>query len=187
MPNYTVVITPDSVGDQGESGDAPQLTVRVEATAQDARVTEIAISTTAPTGLTSQSLDVIDMTAIATALSLRFPPSTARVAAVKSAVPVSDRAPASASERIVREEISVPTRTTAVTSAAAVPGATGEDAGRAYRRMPDVSELRAAYENLGTVTAVAKHYGVPRHTAQGWMGRLRKLDQPVDAGSATNN
>jgi hypothetical protein len=48
--------------------------------------------------------------------------------------------------------------------------------GRAYRRMPDAEEVKAVYEAAGTVTGVAEHYGVPRHTAKGWIGRLRKLN-----------
>lgn len=47
---------------------------------------------------------------------------------------------------------------------------------RVYRRMPDVDEVRSAYERIGTVTGLAELYGVPRHTAQGWMGRIRALD-----------
>jgi hypothetical protein len=47
---------------------------------------------------------------------------------------------------------------------------------RPYRRMPDVAEIIATYERIGTVTGLAEHYGVPRHTAQGWMGRARRLN-----------
>jgi len=43
--------------------------------------------------------------------------------------------------------------------------------GRAYRKMPD--DLVEVYSQSQSVTAVAEHYGVPRHTAQGWMNRLR--------------
>jgi hypothetical protein len=43
---------------------------------------------------------------------------------------------------------------------------------RAYRRMPE--DLAAQYRELNSITALAQHYGVPRHTAQGWMNRLRK-------------
>lgn len=43
---------------------------------------------------------------------------------------------------------------------------------RAYRRMPD--DLAETYGSLKNITALAGHYGVPRHTAQGWMNRLRK-------------
>jgi hypothetical protein len=44
---------------------------------------------------------------------------------------------------------------------------------RAYRRMPESSELLAAYREVGGTTALARHYGVPRHTATGWLRRLR--------------
>jgi hypothetical protein len=44
--------------------------------------------------------------------------------------------------------------------------------GRVYRRMPD--DLAEVYEQTQSVTAVAQHYDVPRHTAQGWMNRLRE-------------
>jgi transposase len=41
-----------------------------------------------------------------------------------------------------------------------------------YRRTPD--DLATVYENVGATTAaVAEHYQVPRHTAQGWVRRLR--------------
>jgi transposase len=35
------------------------------------------------------------------------------------------------------------------------------------------TDLAEVYQRLGGVTAVAEHYDVPRHTAQGWIGRLR--------------
>ncbi|NJC70767.1 hypothetical protein HC031_13730 [Planosporangium thailandense] len=55
---------------------------------------------------------------------------------------------------------------------AAVPAqsATGR---RAYRRMPEPAEVLAAYREVGGTTALARHYGVPRHTATGWLRRLR--------------
>jgi hypothetical protein len=42
---------------------------------------------------------------------------------------------------------------------------------RAYRRLPE--DLAETFARLGSVTKVAAHYGVPRHTAQGWINRLR--------------
>jgi transposase-like protein len=41
--------------------------------------------------------------------------------------------------------------------------------------MPDADELVAAYQEAGGTTAVARQYGVPRHTATGWVRRLRRL------------
>jgi hypothetical protein len=45
---------------------------------------------------------------------------------------------------------------------------------RAYRRMPEVAALREAYEQTRTITGLAVYFGVPRHTAQGWVTRLRR-------------
>jgi hypothetical protein len=43
--------------------------------------------------------------------------------------------------------------------------------GRAYRRMPD--DFATVYRQAGSPAAVADHYQVPRHTANGWIRRLR--------------
>jgi hypothetical protein len=45
---------------------------------------------------------------------------------------------------------------------------------RNYRRMPPVDDVMAAYEQTGSVSALADHFGVPRHTVQGWARRLRR-------------
>ncbi|QGN49824.1 hypothetical protein GKC29_25370 [Micromonospora sp. WMMC415] len=44
--------------------------------------------------------------------------------------------------------------------------------GRVYRRSPD--DLASVYQQAGNVAAVADHYEVPRHTAQGWIRTLRR-------------
>jgi hypothetical protein len=51
----------------------------------------------------------------------------------------------------------------------------GEAAGneRAYRRMPPPEDVLDAYRQVGTVSGLADHFGVPRHTVQGWARRLR--------------
>jgi outer membrane biosynthesis protein TonB len=43
--------------------------------------------------------------------------------------------------------------------------------GRAYRRMPE--DFRAVYQQTSSPAAIADHYGVPRHTAQGWIRRIK--------------
>jgi hypothetical protein len=58
-----------------------------------------------------------------------------------------------------------------VAEAAAV-GSGSHDGRRAYRRMPD--DVVEVYQASGGATALARHYGVPRHTAQGWLRRLRQ-------------
>lgn len=45
---------------------------------------------------------------------------------------------------------------------------------RAYRRMPEADTVLAAYEEVGSVSALAEYFGVPRHTVQGWARRLRR-------------
>ncbi|MBF5030009.1 MULTISPECIES: hypothetical protein [unclassified Micromonospora] len=55
------------------------------------------------------------------------------------------------------------------------PSATARiQAGRAYRRAPQDDELEAVYRQTGTIAGVAGHFGVPAHTAQGWITRLRR-------------
>ncbi|MER7894465.1 hypothetical protein ABTX15_32170 [Micromonospora sp. NPDC094482] len=44
--------------------------------------------------------------------------------------------------------------------------------GRSYRRSP--SDLESVYQQAGGVAALADHYDVPRHTAQGWIRTLRR-------------
>jgi hypothetical protein len=46
-----------------------------------------------------------------------------------------------------------------------------QGAGRAYRRTPD--DIVAVFNQAPSATALARHYGVPRHTVQGWLRRLR--------------
>lgn len=49
--------------------------------------------------------------------------------------------------------------------------ATGTTDARAYRRAPE--DLAGVWQRTGSVAQVAAHYQVPRHTAQGWVSRLR--------------
>jgi hypothetical protein len=61
----------------------------------------------------------------------------------------------------------------AATKKAAVKKATAPNTsgGRAYRRMPE--DFRAVYQQTSSPAAIADHYGVPRHTAQGWIRRIK--------------
>lgn len=62
-------------------------------------------------------------------------------------------------------------KTTKATEAKAS-GRTSGGTGRAYRRMPD--DFAAVYQQTSSAAAVAEHYQVPRHTANGWIRRLRE-------------
>jgi hypothetical protein len=57
--------------------------------------------------------------------------------------------------------------------------AAGQRETRAYRRMPEPAEVLAAYARAGSITGLAQHYGVPRHTANGWARRLRNQGHAI--------
>jgi hypothetical protein len=57
------------------------------------------------------------------------------------------------------------------TGAAARTARAAQDAGRAYRRTPE--DIVTVFNQAPSATALARHYGVPRHTVQGWLRRLR--------------
>lgn len=54
---------------------------------------------------------------------------------------------------------------------------------RPYRRMPDPDEVMAAYQQVGTVSGLADHFGVPRYTVQNWAARLRTMGYDIGRGS----
>lgn len=56
---------------------------------------------------------------------------------------------------------------------------TTSESGRPYRRMPEPSEVLAAYGQIGTITGVADAFGVPRHTAASWARRLRQQGHSI--------
>jgi hypothetical protein len=73
-----------------------------------------------------------------------------------------------------------------VTPAAAKPQRRSNRSGRgerAYRRMPDAAEVMAAYRQVGSVSALADHFDVPRHTVQGWARRLRREGYDIGRGA----
>jgi hypothetical protein len=50
---------------------------------------------------------------------------------------------------------------------------TSQPGARPYRRMPPAEDVMAAYRQVGSVSGLAEHFGVPRHTVQGWARQLR--------------
>ncbi|GIM93040.1 hypothetical protein [Paractinoplanes toevensis] len=89
--------------------------------------------------------------------------------AAESAQPPSSGTPRGRSRSAPRK--GSPRRRPAEQPAAAAAGGNAE---RVYRRMPD--DFPAVYRQAGTAAAIADHYGVPRHTAQGWIRRHKKKD-----------
>jgi hypothetical protein len=73
-----------------------------------------------------------------------------------------------------RRQQEAPVRSQIMTATRSIAKGASRGKDRAYRRMPDPAEVKATYLASRTITGVAEHYGVPTHTAQGWVGRLRR-------------
>jgi hypothetical protein len=148
MTAFRVVITPEGDGTAGQG----QAAIRVE-TSPAPRIVEITITATAVDGRSAASLPTIDLDGVIRALA-----AGVRLAAEPVATPKSRTEPLSAAPA-------------AETPPASQNSRKGD---RPYRQMPDPAELQSVLDEVKTVTGVAAHYEVPRHTAQGWVTRLRK-------------
>jgi hypothetical protein len=164
MSGYTVTITPSG----GRSG--PQTTIQVDTTSGAARVTELTVRA-GGSGLSPQELPVIDLAGLVAALA---PGSAPALTAAPSAPAIAD---APARGRRGRKAAAEAPKKSA--RGGRRRGAAAEEApakaGRAYRRMPAQEEVVAAWNDTRSATQVANHFGVPRHTATGWLRRLRQL------------
>jgi hypothetical protein len=169
VPGYTITITPND----GESG--AQTTIRVDTASGAPRIVEMTIRASQGNGLSQQQVQALDLDRLISALG-------ASVAEAPAAAAPAAAAPAPASRRGTRGGAAKRTGRKAQTgggrgrrSRAAQESTAEGRTGRAYRRMPDADEVVAAYKQSGGTTALARHYGVPRHTATGWIRRLRRL------------
>jgi len=155
MATYTITITP-------EDGDGTTTTLRLDVTRGVATLTDVHLH--AGAGLSAGQLPAIDYAMLLRAVGQESgaPAKAARKAVGRGRPPAkrAGRAPA----------VAEPAKATR-SRVAAKKTARGAGGGRAYRRMPD--DLATVYQRVGGATAVAEHYGVPRHTVQGWLRRLR--------------
>jgi hypothetical protein len=180
VSSYTITITPDD-------DRLASTTLRVETGAPVGRITELLVRAGSGDGLSARALPPIDLDLVARALtseSAQRPPSVATRDTGAAAAPAAKPVPASATPDPTPAR---PSRSTSGRAQRRTPGKraaaggrrrssvtsaeTSGGAQRAYRRAPD--DLPEVYAQSGSVTVVARHYGVPRHTAQGWVGRLR--------------
>lgn len=150
------------------------MVVRVRTDGPCPRVVELAVRSTAPDGLDAAQVPAIDFRGVVDALQ-----ASVRSAEAGGAVPPRvmepaqpDSVPDPQGSASVRQRGQDEMRR----SNGNPPNISKSANSRAYRRMPEANELQTVYQRIGTVTGVAKHYGVPRHTAQGWMARLRKQE-----------
>jgi hypothetical protein len=174
--NYTITITPDN---------GAQTTVRVDASGSAPRITTLAVQAQDGAGLAPGQLPAVDLELLLRALT-----PTGKGREISAPAATEETAPARRSRGTRpgratgrRGGSTKPARGAKATTAKATRRSTpnrrasaeSAAAGRAYRRTPD--DLVETYGQAGSITAVADHYGVPRHTAQGWIGRLRRLGQ----------
>jgi hypothetical protein len=154
---YIVTITP--VASDGSGTEArPSMIVRVEVSDGEPHIVELSARAPAGTDLASGDLPPIDLKRLAQVFS-------DGTAVRRTATPSTRRT-------VARPPAPTPNRTRSVKE-------TEVRTARAYRRMPDPESLKKAYAEIGSIAGVAKHYGVPTHTAQGWIGRLRRLGMAV--------
>jgi hypothetical protein len=189
VSSYTISITPDNAANAST-------VVRVDLGA-DVRITELTVRAGTGDGLSAHQVPAVDLDMLLRALTVTGGPS-----AIEAAVASESPAPETVVEAISEEATGSvrPTKRakatggraakratksagaskstgrvtrTATARKAAHKGTSGTATGRrAYRKLPD--DVADVFRQLNSVTAVAAHYGVPRHTAQGWIGRLRK-------------
>ena len=188
MNAYTIAITCE--------GYNAQMILKIDDSSGTPRINELSFRPTEGTSLSAQDMPNVDLDLLLRSLPSAGPGATQRVGPeagvgddaggrasagedAASVPPAQRTAPGldvadgrgagkKASGAVVTKAAGPAERQRGRTRAAAVSGA------RAYRRMPD--DLAAVYAKSDSVTAVARHYGVPRHTAQGWIGRLRRQD-----------
>lgn len=178
MSHYVVTIASHG-RDDADTESRPRLVVHVEVVGGEAHVVEFSALAPAGTDLASGDLPMVDLKRIAQVFGrVADHPATAAPDTVTApaAAPArgSSASPAAAPARYSSGSPSAakarsPRRTRARTEAAGIGQA------RAYRKMPDPESLKQVYAEIGSIAGVAEHYGVPAHTAQGWIGRLRRL------------
>jgi transposase-like protein len=158
---YTISISPDDRG-----GAITTVSVELDDQGTAVRIREMTVRPADGSGLSPQQLPSIDFELLLRAIG----PASRRDVSAPAATAAPQRGRGARRRRTSDETPASATKPR--TRRGAAKAATSTSAGRAYRRMPD--DLSEVYEELESVTAVARHYGVPRHTAQGWMNRLRQ-------------
>jgi hypothetical protein len=173
MSSYTITITPDDT-------TRASTTVRVDVTDNAARITELLVKAAGANGLAAQQLPAVDLDLLLRAIQPAGAPAAVR-GSRRSVTTAESTSEASAPRRRTANRRQrgakaaagkageAPAKAAKATRAAAKKSASAGE--RAYRRAPD--DLVQVFSDLGGVTAVAQHYGVPRHTAQSWVRRLR--------------
>jgi len=190
VAGYTITITPND--DQA----GPLTTIHVETASGDTRITELTVRAADGDGLSPQQLPALNLAQLIAAIAptaataiTATPQSTAPAPAEpETETSAPDEAPQAevtpgrgrgprakkAARKVAAKKAPSRSRQAKADKGAAAQATGGR---RAYRRMPAADEVLAAYREVGGTTALARHFGVPRHTATGWLRRLRSQGQ----------
>ncbi len=173
MSEYIVRISAIAA-DGSESETGRSITARIEIADGEAHVVEFTVRSPIGSDLAPRDLPFVDLEKLAVAFTGGDTPLVAPRMPVTAA-----HSPALSPVRKPKRRPTSPNSESrhAATSSGEIPSA------RAYRRMPEPESLQDVYAKVGSIAAVARHYGVPNHTAQGWIGRLRRLRMALAADS----
>jgi hypothetical protein len=170
---YTISIRPDEAEDM-------EATLRVSLDRGRVRITEMTVRSAPVGGMLPATwppsdIDVLLRSIIPAAVS---PQAAVETIPDRSSVPAAAQRPATRRTAALKASSRGARRAKAPASAAkaATRTAKATQAGsqqRAYRRMPD--DLAGVLAQVQTASGVASYYGVPRHTAKGWITRLRTM------------
>jgi hypothetical protein len=159
VAGFTITITPD---DDPEAGTS----IHVDTSAGSARISELTVRPAKGGTLSTDQLAIVNLNALISAL--------ASLAATTAAAPLDPATgqPETGPKTGPQTASSHHRPGTPAPTPAASPRSAGH---RAYRRMPDPDIVLDAYRQVGGTTALARHFGVPRHTASSWLRRLRTM------------
>lgn len=187
MSQYIISIVP--VVDEHFTGTPAQATIRVEMSGGRATVRELIIRSPEDEGLVDSEIPEIDFGMLLRALTPLAhrddgtPPVITRIP-----VGTTDFTSGTASGTQATARRKATSRRRSGEGVAAIthdPAAVAKlahlQAGRAYRRAPAIDELERAYLEFGSIAGVAEHFGVPVHTAQGWVSRMRRRNTALTA------
>lgn len=170
MSRYVITITPDNEG--AARADTAHTTVRVDISTGQTRITELTVRAASGGGLAPADLPPVDLDLLVRALAAptapaALPPVAEPVEAAEDVAPAPRRRPRKTAAK------KAPAKAAKSTARKATKRAAENTGTRAYRRMPEPDEVMGVYRETGSITSVAEHFGVPRHTVAGWARRLR--------------
>jgi hypothetical protein len=172
MSQYIITIVP--VVDGGFTGPATQTMVRVDLEGGQLSVMELTVRAAEGSSLGHGSMPQIDFELLMRAfLPSQGEPRVDRLETESMVGAVARHPMRAGGTASARARKTSPTRR-GTPSSSSTDKISSLRRGRVYRRAPETAELEAAYLEAGSIAGVAEHFGVPVHTAQGWVSRMRR-------------